>query len=191
MQRKTKLPNWWWKEEEGEEQDYANSYSGSTYEEELRQQPKKHRKVREPYEDINQDHFSVILNDLLESLNEQKLKSEELEKILNIEKKNISSLVLKITKLEEVNFALREAVRAISGSDPNKILGLEPEEEQKLDEPLVIPYLFVSRDAPREIFDAVFRAAIKIYHPDVGGNEETMKEVNLIKDKIYVEKGWN
>lgn len=37
--------------------------------------------------------------------------------------------------------------------------------------------LFVTEDAPMEVVHAAYRALTKLYHPDVGGDEERFKEI--------------
>lgn len=38
--------------------------------------------------------------------------------------------------------------------------------------------LFIAVDAPIEIVKAAYRELAKVYHPDVGGSEEAMRELN-------------
>jgi len=38
--------------------------------------------------------------------------------------------------------------------------------------------LYVQPNAPREVIDAAYRALSKKYHPDLGGSEERMKQLN-------------
>lgn len=38
--------------------------------------------------------------------------------------------------------------------------------------------LYIQPDAPREVVEAAYRALSKKYHPDRGGNEVSMKELN-------------
>jgi preprotein translocase subunit Sec63 len=49
--------------------------------------------------------------------------------------------------------------------------------------------LYVQPDAPREVVEAAYRALSKKYHPDRGGNEALMKQLN---DAIVQarEAGW-
>ena len=55
------------------------------------------------------------------------------------------------------------------------------------DDPYVI--LGVHRNTPPEIMKAVYLAWAKHHHPDVGGDAETFKRVNVAWDKIKGEKG--
>lgn len=44
--------------------------------------------------------------------------------------------------------------------------------------------LYVSADAPPEVIRAAYRALSKLHHPDIGGDEEKMKEVNEAWSKL-------
>jgi len=55
------------------------------------------------------------------------------------------------------------------------------------DDPYVI--MGVHRNTPPEIMKAVYHAWAKHHHPDVGGDAETFKRVNVAWDKIKAEKG--
>lgn len=44
--------------------------------------------------------------------------------------------------------------------------------------------LFIAADAPPEVVRAAYRALSKIHHPDAGGDEEKMKEVNEAWSKL-------
>jgi hypothetical protein len=55
----------------------------------------------------------------------------------------------------------------------------------------IIPLFHLSEDAPKELFDAVYRALAKKNHPDTGnGSQDFMKELNQIKDQVYAAKSW-
>jgi len=56
------------------------------------------------------------------------------------------------------------------------------------DDPYII--LGVHRNTPPEIMKAVYHAWAKHHHPDVGGDEETFKKVNIAWDKIKQERGF-
>jgi DnaJ-domain-containing protein 1 len=53
------------------------------------------------------------------------------------------------------------------------------------------PYalLHVSRHAPPEVIEAAYRALAKRYHPDVGGSEAAMKQLNRARDMILHRNG--
>jgi hypothetical protein len=56
----------------------------------------------------------------------------------------------------------------------------------------IVPHFFLSKNAPKELFDAVFKSLSKQYHPDKKhGDPEKMKEINEVKIKFYTEKGWS
>jgi len=55
------------------------------------------------------------------------------------------------------------------------------------DDPYII--LGVHRNTPPEILRAVYMAWAKNHHPDVGGDLETFKRVNVAWDKIKEERG--
>ena len=79
----------------------------------------------------------------------------------------------------------------IDGSQP--VFNLPPDQpfvEAKggdLDDPYVV--LGVHRNTPPEIMKAVYLAWAKNHHPDVGGDAETFKRVNVAWDKIKEERG--
>lgn len=50
--------------------------------------------------------------------------------------------------------------------------------------------LSLSEDAPKEVVDAVWKALAWRHHPDVGGNAELMKKINVARDSIYRMRGW-
>jgi hypothetical protein len=54
-----------------------------------------------------------------------------------------------------------------------------------------IPYFYLDPSAPKFLFDAVYKALVKEFHPDKGPKyEETMKQINVLRDKIYKTRGW-
>ena len=55
------------------------------------------------------------------------------------------------------------------------------------DDPYVI--MGIHRNTPPEIMKAVYLAWAKHHHPDVGGDADTFKRVNVAWDKIKKEKG--
>jgi hypothetical protein len=57
--------------------------------------------------------------------------------------------------------------------------------------PQLIPLFYLSKDAPKEVFDAVYKTLARKYHPDTGnGSQELMKQLNDIKDQVYSAKAW-
>lgn len=54
------------------------------------------------------------------------------------------------------------------------------------------PYtrLHVTRDAPKEVVDATYRALARKAHPDAGGSTQAMQALNAAYDEIKREKGW-
>ena len=55
------------------------------------------------------------------------------------------------------------------------------------DDPYVV--MGVHRNTPPEIMKAVYLAWAKHHHPDVGGDAETFKRVNVAWDEIKAERG--
>jgi len=55
------------------------------------------------------------------------------------------------------------------------------------------PYgmLGVTRQAPRVVVEAAYRALVKARHPDVGGSEERMKAVNGAMEAIRRQRRWS
>lgn len=43
-------------------------------------------------------------------------------------------------------------------------------------------------EAPLEIAEAVYQRLVRTHHPDVGGNAERMREINLAMEKVRAEK---
>jgi hypothetical protein len=138
-------------------------------------------------ETIKKENLSVILDNLVSTIDLQKSEINELEYSLKIEKKNSKILLQKISELEDINANLKTILKTVGDKDIKALVDPPVEEES-----VVIPHLFISKDAPKELFNAVYRAAIKIYHPDNhDGNEEIMKTINVIKDELYKSKGWS
>ena len=133
-------------------------------------------------EALKKENLSVVLDNLITTIDSQKNDLQELEHSLKIERKNSKLLLEKISELEDVNNNLKTILKTVGDKDIRNLI--EPEKEK------LLPHLFISEDAPRAIFDCVYRAAIKIYHPDAGGDEEVMKTVNTIKDNLYKTRGW-
>ena len=80
----------------------------------------------------------------------------------------------------------------IDGSQPAFDLPpSQPFVEAKKDDP-DDPYIVlgVHRNTPPEIMKAVYLAWAKNHHPDVGGDSETFKRVNVAWDKIKEERGF-
>jgi small-conductance mechanosensitive channel len=50
--------------------------------------------------------------------------------------------------------------------------------------------LFLTKDAPQDVVDLVWKTLSKTCHPDCGGSEEKMKLVNLARDTFYKDNGW-
>jgi len=78
-------------------------------------------------------------------------------------------------------------------SDEQSAFNLPPDEPRANqssadpDDPYAI--LGVHRNTPPEIMKAVYLAWAKHHHPDVGGDAETFKRVNVAWDKIKSERG--
>jgi hypothetical protein len=54
----------------------------------------------------------------------------------------------------------------------------------------IVSSLHISKDAPREVIEAVYKALTRLHHPDKGGSEEKMKEINAARDQLFKERGW-
>lgn len=132
--------------------------------------------------EIKDENLSVVVNRLLDDIKNQSIKIEDLEYQNKILSKNYFSLSQKLVESERINEELRQIVRN---------LGYHHEEPKKSDSEIkVLPYLYISENAPKKLFDAVYRAAVKLHHPDTGGEEEVIKVINSLKDEIYKKKGW-
>ena len=79
-------------------------------------------------------------------------------------------------------------------SEEQPVFNLPPDEsfvrpkKENPDDPYVI--LGVHPNTPPEIMKAVYLAWAKHHHPDVGGDAETFKRVNVAWDKIKAERGF-
>lgn len=51
--------------------------------------------------------------------------------------------------------------------------------------------LYLLPDAPREVVETTYRALAKKHHPDVSGNNELMREINVAYGRIREERSWN
>jgi hypothetical protein len=60
--------------------------------------------------------------------------------------------------------------------------GLSPREELQTPEPWRI--LHLQPGAPPEVVDAVYRTLAKLHHPDVGGSNDRMREINLAYERL-------
>lgn len=76
------------------------------------------------------------------------------------------------------------------GQEVPKLPPEEPRATTATDDP-EDPYavMGVHKNTPSEILKAVYVAWAKHHHPDVGGDEETFKRVNVAWDKIKEERG--
>lgn len=61
-------------------------------------------------------------------------------------------------------------------------------QSQSRTDPLSQAYsaLHLTKDAPLPVVEAVYRTLAKIHHPDLGGDVERMKEINLAYEKVKV-----
>lgn len=50
--------------------------------------------------------------------------------------------------------------------------------------------LYVTKDAPQEVVVAAYKALVFLNHPDRGGDEERIKEINAAKDFVFKNRGW-
>lgn len=139
----------------------------------------------------DKQEFSEVVNSLLSTIESQKQEIEHYTRLYKNEQETNRYLNERLLELEISNNKLLEVVRSIGNKDfvfttndtGFKTLNQETDKN-------ILDHLFISEDAPKELFDAVYRAAIKLHHPDVGGNEEMMTQINIIKDKIYEKRGW-
>ena len=76
------------------------------------------------------------------------------------------------------------------GQEAPKLPPEEPRVSTPADDP-DDPYVVmgVHKNTPSEILKAVYVAWAKHHHPDVGGDEETFKRVNVAWDRIKEERG--
>ena len=44
--------------------------------------------------------------------------------------------------------------------------------------------LYLLPDAPASVVDAAFKALAKVHHPDHGGNEKRMRDINLAYERL-------
>lgn len=82
---------------------------------------------------------------------------------------------LRMNEVRGIADTMREAYLQLAAPararDPYEVLGIRP-------------------DALREIVDAAYRALAKSAHPDAGGSEDAMKELNDARDRVYRDRGW-
>lgn len=138
----------------------------------------------------DQEEIVEVIDQLLDKIDTQKRDTIELQSLLREEKRRRESLQnenntlhSEMGKLRQVirdlTFAQRDAERTKAtptGSGPSQ----------------TIPEMYLVRNAPKEVFDAVYKALTKLYHPDKkGGSEEKQKKINLLKEEVYKERGWS
>lgn len=135
--------------------------------------------------------FSEVVNSLLTTIETQKQEIEHYSRLYKNEQETNRYLNERLLELEISNRQLLEVVRSIGNKDfvfttNNTGFQVLPEEPEHN----IVDHLYISEKAPKELFDAVYRAAIKLHHPDVGGDAETMTHINVIKDEMYKKRGW-
>lgn len=158
------LPNWWFNDEQSPK--------------DLKPISKKKSKFLE----ISNKNNNQIIKELSELLVNKDEKIDKLEfKLRNLEsdseslKSKLAILKKEYNHLYEENSVLKDI---ISRLDTNSYQETE------------FSSLFLSKKAPKEIVDIVFKTLSKLYHPDLGGSDEQMKSINLARDKFYQENKW-
>lgn len=139
----------------------------------------------------DKQEFSEVVNSLLSTIESQKQEIEHYIRLYKNEQETTRYLNERLLELEISNNNLLEVVRSIGNKD--FVFTTSNTGFQKLNQepaPNVIEHLYITETAPKELFDAVYRAAIKLHHPDVGGNSEIMTQINVIKDETYKKRGW-
>lgn len=173
-------PDWW-----NTTEDSSYKSSQKTRQESPRAKTPQSVKISDKQE------FSEVVNGLLTTIESQKQEIEHYTRLYKNEQETTRYLNERILELEISNNKLLEVVRSIGNKD--FVFTTTNTGFQTLNTEInstILDHLFISEDAPKELFDAVYRAAIKMHHPDVGGNEETMKQINMIKDETYGKHGW-
>jgi hypothetical protein len=126
------------------------------------------------------------LNQLLDKVDSQNQDIEELKDRLIGEKRRSENILQENMELHSEIGKLRQIVRDLSQVNP-KIPRRAPTPPKSS----IIPGMYLDENAPKEVFDAVYRSLANIYHPDKGGDEEKQKELNLIKEEVYKKKNWS
>ena len=104
--------------------------------------------------------------------------NEDLEQVVaHIARQGITSIWQTFTPLDPAQPSFKlppdESASVSNTADPN--------------DPYVV--MGVHRNTPPEILKAVYLAWAKNHHPDVGGDSETFKRVNVAWDQIKEERG--
>jgi len=174
MTSSKKFPDWWYND--GEENSSFNSIPTESVEE-----YKPQKIIRAPKSSRLRKSDDRTLKELTDILVEKGALIEKLKrrlKKLKEECRELNSEVLLLraegSKLLEENVSLK---RVISEIDLDK----------KIEKPNA---LYLHESAPQEVVDAVYRVLTKTCHPDVGGSEESMKEINAARDKFYAANNW-
>ena len=141
-----------------------------------------------PPSNLYGNEVSDILNTLLDKIDIQKKDTSELKSILKEERRRNKSLQTENNMLHNEVGKLRQVVRDLSQVHKGAPK-LFPDSTLPAG---TIPEMYLVRNAPKEVFDAVYKALTKIYHPDKkGGSEEKQKKINLIKEEVYKNRGWS
>lgn len=140
----------------------------------------------------NKQEFSEVVNSLLATIESQKQEIDHYSRLYKNEQETNRYLNERLLELEISNKQLLEVVRSIGNKDfvfTTSNTGFQTVSED-FESAAFLDHLYISENAPKELFDAVYRAAIKLHHPDVGGNSDIMTQINVIKDKTYEKRGW-
>ena len=121
-----------------------------------------------------QDTVGKVLRDFLERTG---LNDDLEQAFAHVARNGINSLWKTFTPIE-------------SGEEAPKLPPEQPPASTPADDPND-PYavMGVHKNTPSEILKAVYVAWAKHHHPDVGGDAETFKRVNVAWDKIKEERG--
>ena len=185
------FPNWWYSSEDDqptnaknatvEEKLYRpNNYDQDIYNIDFNLKKKKHNKSSNSSKHNQSDN--QIIRELSSLLIEKGDLAERLEmKLSNLTsnyeelKSEVQFMKLEYSKIYNENCILKDIVNRLD-TKSNKV-----EDKNSL---------FLSKDAPQEIVDTVWKTLSKTYHPDCGGSEEKMKLINLDRDEFYKQNGW-
>jgi hypothetical protein len=154
------------------------------------------RQVKSPIKDssigqpqINSPEIVEVIDQLLDKIDSQKKDVIELQSLLREEKRRRESLQNENNTLHSEMGKLRQVIRDLSYSKRDSARTPPPSPGPSAN---TIPDMYVLKTAPKEVFDAVYKALTKLYHPDKkGGSEEKQKKINLAKEEIYKERGWS
>jgi regulator of replication initiation timing len=129
----------------------------------------------------------TLIDQLLDKIDIQKKDVVELQSLLREEKRRRESLQNENNALHSEMGKLRQVIRDLTFAQKDKTA--KPASGPS---PSTIPEMFLAKNAPKEVFDAVYKALTKLYHPDKkGGSEEKQKKINLLKEEVYKERGWS